>query len=87
MKPLTTRSKIRIYWTTNPADMGYDGKPTYGTSGAWKSGTPATITSPCKAVDFAYELGQRVGQGTYKSIAYFHGDREVAREELQDLVY
>ena len=87
MGKLTMRSKIRIYWTTNPADMGYDGRSTLGESGAWK-GPKAKyeLCSMRKALSFNGDLGHRVGQGTYRAISYQHDGQEVSIEEIRDVV-
>ncbi len=87
MSDLTMRSKIRVYWTTNPADMGYDGKPTGGEMGAWR-GPKATyeLCSVRKAAGFAYELEQRIGQGVYKMISYQHDGAEISRSDLEEMV-
>ena len=87
MARLTMRSKIRVYWTTNPADMGYDGQMTLGEMGAWR-GPKATyeLCSVRKATRFAYELEQRIGQGTYRMISYQHDGAEISRRELEEMV-
>ncbi len=80
MSKITTRSKIAIRWTTNPADMGYDGTPS-----AWLESTPE-MRSPKGAIQFAHELSQRIGHGTYRRISYQHNGREVSIGELEDVV-
>lgn len=77
MSNLTTRSKITVRWTTNPADLGYDGNPS-----DWMD-QPGETMSMGKALGFAYELGQRVGQGTYKKISYQNNGREVSIDEIR----
>ena len=87
MARLTMRSRIRVYWTTNPADMGYDGKPTLGEMGAWKgSKAKYELCSVRKATRFAYEIEQRIGQGTYRMISYQHDGAEISRNELEEMV-
>ena len=81
MSTLTTRSKIAIRWTSNPADMGYVGNPSN-----WMSSEPE-MRSPRTALDFASDLSQRIGQGTYRRISYQHAGREVTIAEMQDLVF
>ena len=87
MARLTMRSKIRVYWTTNPADMGYDGRPTLGEMGAWKgSKAKYELCSVRKAASFAHQLEQRIGQGVYKMISYQHDGAEVNRSDLEEMV-
>jgi len=83
---ITTRSKITIFWTTNPADLGYDGTPSYGIKGAWKLRGGKTMSLK-KAIDFPDELTRRISQGVYYSICYKHNGLEVARSDLQDVLY
>lgn len=80
MTALTTRSKIAIRWTTNPADMGYDGRPSN-----WMSGMPE-MRSPAQALTFGYALSQKIGHGVYKRVSYQHRGREVSVDELRDVV-
>lgn len=77
---ITTRSKIAIRWTTNPADMGYDGAPS-----DWINSTPE-MRSPRTALKFAWELSQKIGQGVFKRISYQHQGREVTVDELREAV-
>jgi len=74
---LTMRSKITVRWTSCPADLGYDGTPTN-----WRT-APGEIMSVRKAVEFAYALSQRIGQGTYKAIQYTWRGELVERYELE----
>jgi len=87
MGKLTMRSKIRIYWTTNPADMGYDGRPTLGKMGAWKGpNAQYTLCSMRAALRFADELDKKVGSGTNKMISYQHDGQEITRSDINDIV-
>lgn len=79
-KKLTMRSKITVRWTTNPADMGYDGAPS-----DWKT-APGETMSVRKAASFAYELSQLVGQGTFKLIQYSNGGRVVTLDEINEVI-
>jgi hypothetical protein len=81
------RSKIRVYWTTNPADMGYDGRPTLGEKGAWK-GPKARyeLCSVRKAVGFRASLDRLIGQGVYRMVSLQHDGEEIALSDLQELV-
>lgn len=85
MGKLTMRSKVRVFWTTNPADMGYAGTPTGGEPERWKNPVYADyeLCSMRKALDFNYQLGQQIGQGTYRKIAYFHCGREIERDDIE----
>ena len=77
MTKLTTRSKITVRWTTNPADLGYDGNPS-----DWMD-RPGETMSMSNSLGFAYELGQRVGQGAFKKISYQNKGREVSLDEIR----
>lgn len=66
MTTLTMRSKITVRWTTAPSDMGYGGRPT-----SWRGGRGETM-SLRRAANFAHELAQQIGQGTYRLIEYRH---------------
>lgn len=77
---LSIRSKIVVRWTTNPADMGYDGRPSN-----WMQEAGETM-SVRRADEFAYELGQRVGHSTYKRISYQHREREISADEIRTIV-
>lgn len=81
MSKLTTRSKITVRYTTNPADMGYDGVPS-----AWMT-EPGEVMSLSKALEFSYELGQRIGQGTNRLISYRNQGREVSLDEIRDVLW
>ena len=78
---LTLRSKIAVRYTTNPADFGYDGKPSN-----WLTAKPE-VMSVRKAAAFRYALGQKIGQGTYARVEYQHNGRSVSREELDECVF
>jgi len=82
---LTMRSKITVYWTTNPADMGYDGTPSYGEKGEWKNRDGKTMGIN-RAANFTSELSKTIGQGTYRAICYKNAGREVSRSEIQDVI-
>ena len=77
---ITTRSKIAIRYTTNPANLGYGGVPT-----DWKSATPDAITSPAKASDFLRDLRSKMG-GTYYAVHLSCNGTEVTREEISELL-
>jgi len=78
--PLTKRSKIAIYWTTNPADMGYN-----GTRSDWLDRKPE-MRSPRTALMFGAELTRRVGDCDIL-IRYMHNRREVSLDELRLAAY
>ena len=80
MTTLTMRSKITVRWTTAPSDMGYDGRPT-----GWREGRGETM-SLRRAANFAHELGQRVGHGTYRLIEYRHRGRVIDLAEIHEAV-
>ncbi len=77
---ITLRSKITVKWTTNPGDLGYDGPKS-----DWKNDKGETM-SVRKAANFNYELGQRVGHGTYRAIAYFHNGEQISLHDINDCI-
>ena len=79
---MTSRSRISIRWTTDPANMGYGGNPT-----DWKNGKPDTLTSPRLALSFPGKLAQKIGPGTYHLISYTHNGVEVSLAQLEDVVF
>ncbi|CAZ90464.1 conserved hypothetical protein [Thiomonas arsenitoxydans] len=79
-KALTMRSKITVRWTTNPADMGYDGRPS-----DWKE-SGGEVLSIRQASTFAYKLGRKIGEGTNKLIYYTNGGREVSLGEINEVI-
>ena len=82
---LTMRSKITVYWTTNPADLGYDGTPSYGEKGAWRNHDGKTM-SLRKAAKYPDTLNKLIGQGVYRAICYKNKGREVAYNEIMDVI-
>ena len=74
------RSKIRVRWTTNPADLGYEGRKS-----SWKM-DKGEIMSLRKAYNFNDELGRRVGEGTYRAVAYFHNGVEISLHDIRDVI-
>lgn len=79
-KKLTIRSKILVKCTTNPANMGYDGRPD-----SWEN-IRGTFTSPRIALDFNRKISQQIGQGTYLAIKYFWNGNEISLGEIMDIV-
>jgi len=77
---LSMRSKITIRYTTAPSDMGYGGNPTQ-----WRS-RPGHVMSLRRANQFAHELSQQIGQGTYRLIEYRHGERIVDLAEIRSVL-
>ena len=86
MNNLTMRSKIRVYWTSNPADMGYGGVPSGGKAGTWKTGKRFELCSVRKAASFDDNLSHFVGPGVHKAISYQHNGIEVDLSALRDMV-
>ena len=86
MSNLTVRSKIRVHWTTNPADMGYDGTPTGGKLGAWRTSNDYKLCSVREAEHFDYALSQRIDHGTYRIISYQYNGIEIDASELYNIV-
>lgn len=81
MEKLTMRSKITVRWTTNPGDLGYDGRKTN-----WKTDDKGELMGIRRAANFNYELGQRVGQGTYRAVAYFHNGKQISLHDINDCI-
>lgn len=77
---LTSRSQIVVKWSTAPSDMGYGGNPT-----GWREEKGQRMGLR-RAAQFSYELGQTVGQGTYRVIAYWHHGRPIDLGEIVDAV-
>lgn len=80
MSKLTLRSKITVRWTTAPSDMGYGGNPT-----KWRE-MPGETMSIRNAAKFSHELGQRIGQGTYRRIEYSHRGEIIDIAEIHEAV-
>ena len=80
MANITTRSKIAIRYTTNPANLGYDGVQT-----AWRCAPPDAITSPAKAVEYLSDLRSKMS-GTYYALHLSCNGREVSQDEITDLL-
>ena len=80
METLNARSKIVARWTTNPADLGYDGRKSN-----WQL-AGGDVMGVRRALNYDYELGQLVGPGTYRALKFFHRGVEVSRDEIADAV-
>jgi len=77
---ITTRSKIAIRYTTNPANMGYGGVAT-----DWRNAAPDTITSPARALEYLRDLRSRMG-GTFYAVDLQCKGVPVTREDLDEVV-
>lgn len=80
MNNLNTRSKITIRYTTNPADMGYDGTPSN-----WLTALGETMGIR-SALDFSHALSQRIGQGVFRRIQYTNRGAVVTLDQIQDVI-
>lgn len=80
-KPLTSRSKVAIRYTTSPSDMGYGGTPT-----GWREGKPDVVTSPRKALEWLRDLKQQLGN-QYYLVEISHGERVIDRQELAAVAF
>ena len=80
MSNLTTRSKITVRYTTNPADMGYDGTPSN-----WET-APGQTMGIRSALDFSHSLSQRIGQGVFRRIQYSNNGQLVTVDQMQDVI-
>ena len=74
------KSKITVKWTTNPANMGYDGRPD-----SWDD-IRGEIMSPRQAREFPGKLGETIGQGTYRIVKYFWNGVEISAGDIMDCV-
>ena len=81
MPKLSSRSKVAIRWTTNPADLGYG-----GVKSDWKNSTP-TYRSPKNALNFRYDyIQKKLGQGVFCAIDYSIKGESISFEELENFV-
>lgn len=80
MANITTRSKIAIRYTTNPANLGYDGVPT-----DWKRQAPDAVTSPAKVEEFLRDLRSKMG-GTYYAVHLSCGGEDVTKDQIAELL-
>lgn len=80
MSNFNTRSRITVRWTTNPADMGYDGTPSNWLT---ESGETMGIRA---ALDFEHSLSQRIGHGTNRLIQYTNSGTVVTRDQIQAVI-
>lgn len=79
-KKLTMKSKILVKWTTNPANMGYDGN-----HDNWDD-IRGEIMSPRQAREFPGKISEKIGQGTYRVIKYFWNGDEISAGKIMDVV-
>jgi hypothetical protein len=74
---LTNRSKIIVRYTTNPADMGYDGTPSN-----WET-EAGEVMGIRRAVCFPQELNSRIGQGVFRRVSYTCNGTVVSHDDIQ----
>lgn len=77
---ITTRSKIAVRYTTNPANLGYDGVAT-----DWRNAKPDAITSPSKVLEYLRALRSQMG-GTFYAVDLQYKGQPVSVDELTELV-
>lgn len=77
---LTMKSKIKVCWTTDPAELGY-GTPT----GAWKKDT-GEILSMKEALGFLVKLSKQLGKDVNLAISYQCDGREITRAQIAEVV-
>ena len=77
---LTMKSKIKVCWTTDPAELGY-GKPT----GQWKK-EDGEILSMKEALEFLVKLAKKLGKDVNSAISYQCDGHEVTRAEIAEVV-
>ena len=77
---LTMKSKIKVCWTTDPAELGY-GTPT----GKWKKGI-GEVMSMKEALGFLVKLSKKLGKDVNSAISYQCDGREVTRAEIAEVV-
>jgi hypothetical protein len=81
---LTNRTKIEFRYTTHPADMGYDGRPTeWLTLSPVATGTPRTILARANEA-----LRHLISGGTYYRAEFrlARTQEPIAREEIEFFV-
>ena len=78
---ITTRSKIAIRHTTNPANMGYGGTPT-----DWRNASPDVVTSPAKAIEYLRSLRSSMG-GTFYLVDLRCKGQQISSDDLTECVY
>lgn len=84
MNALTARTRIEYRWTTNPADCGYDGRPSN-----WRTGKPDAVGTPRTILQRAdTERRLHISPGTIHNDEYrVAGTGEViSREEIEETV-
>ena len=78
---LNSRSRITIRYTSNPADMGYD-----GIESNWLT-APGETMGIRHASNFAAEdIPQRIGQGTFFRIEYRHRGQVITLDAIWSAV-
>jgi hypothetical protein len=77
---LTMRSKITIRWTTNPADMGYDGNPSN-----WLQ-SPGETMGIRAAARFQSDLNRYIGQGVLRLIEYKNNGRILSLDDIRAVI-
>ena len=78
---LTPHSKITVRYTTNPADMGYDGTPSN-----WLTAPGETMGVKHASSFSSHDIPSRIGHGTFFRIQYRNGERIVKLSEIEDIV-
>ena len=77
MSTLTNRSKIVVRYTTNPADMGYEGRQS-----DWET-EKGEVMGVRRAASFPQELARRVGQGVFRRVSYTCKGQPVSHDDIQ----
>lgn len=67
MTQLNPRTRIECRWTTNPADLGYDGKKSN-----WREGPADLVGTPKTIIEKWAERARRCGldSGTYYAVEF-----------------
>lgn len=77
---ITSKSRISIRYTTDPADLGYGGTPT-----DWRSSPPAKVTSPRLALAYIAGLRRTLGGADFALDLRCRGE-SVSRDDLLQVV-
>ena len=73
---LTMKSKIKVCWTTDPAELGY-GNPT----GQWKKEDGESMSMK-EALNFLVKLSKKLGKDVNSAISYQCDGCEVTRAQI-----
>jgi hypothetical protein len=84
MKKITPRTRVRLYWTTDPNYMGYGLCETWNPKNSVPdlTGTPRTIVKKW----YNEKIENGLNSGVYYAMRVYIGDEQVAMEDIKDAV-